>query len=217
MTRVFLNEKHFIITYFYNQLVPRIWHGTIHLQNGFSHPILKKPDLDPDDLHNYRTISNLLFLSKILERVVATRLHQHMSYHELYELLQSGFRARHGTQIALIKITNKVLITADSGHIKILILLDLSAAFDTISDTIHVTRLSDYLGLTITALSGFQFYQTNRKQKGCHHLKLQFHPSSSQPRCASRLCAWTPPLHHLHAPPWSDNLQTQSQLPLLCQ
>uniref|UniRef100_A0A671W597 Reverse transcriptase domain-containing protein n=1 Tax=Sparus aurata TaxID=8175 RepID=A0A671W597_SPAAU len=127
-------------------------------------PILKKPGLDPDDLHNYRPISNLHFLSKILERAVATQLQQHMSNHELYEPLQSGFRARHSTETALIKITNDLLIAADSGHISILILLDLSAAFDTISHTILLTHLSDYLGLTGTALSWFQSYLTNRKQ-----------------------------------------------------
>uniref|UniRef100_A0A671VP79 Reverse transcriptase domain-containing protein n=1 Tax=Sparus aurata TaxID=8175 RepID=A0A671VP79_SPAAU len=127
-------------------------------------PILKKPGLDPDDLHNYRPIFNLPFLSKILERAVAAQLQQHISNHELYEPLQSGFRARHSTETALIKITSDLLITADTGHISILILLDLSAAFDTISHTILLTRLSDYLGLTGTALSWFQSYLTNRKQ-----------------------------------------------------
>ena len=56
----------------------------------------------------------------------------------------------------------------------------------------------------------------NKQEKVCHHWRLQFHPSSSQPGCASRLCVWTPPLHYLHAPPWSDNSQTWSQLPFLC-
>ena len=66
--------------------------------------------------------------------------------------------------VGLIKITNDLLIAADSGHISILMLLDLSTAFDTISHTILLTRLSDYLGLTGTALSWFQSYLTNRKQ-----------------------------------------------------
>ena len=66
--------------------------------------------------------------SKILERAVATQFQQHMSNHELYEPLESGFRARHNTETALIKITNNLFITLDSGHISILILQDLSAA-----------------------------------------------------------------------------------------
>ena len=55
-------------------------------------------------------------------------------------------------------MTNDLLIAADSGHIGILILLDLSAAFKTISHTILLTRLSDYLGFTDTALSWFKSY-----------------------------------------------------------
>ena len=127
-------------------------------------PILKKPGLDRDDSNNYRPISNLPFLSKILERAVAAQLHQHMANHELYETFQSGFRPHHSTETTLIKITNDLLIAADSGHISILVLLDLSAAFDTVSHTILLTRLSDYLGLTGSALSWFQSYLTNRKQ-----------------------------------------------------
>ena len=87
-----------------------------------------------------------------------------MSNHELYEPLQSGFTARQSTETALIRITNDLLIAVDSGHISILILLDLSAALDTISHTNLLTRLSDYFGLTGKALSSFQSYLTNRKQ-----------------------------------------------------
>ena len=136
------------------QLIPRIF------KTALVTLILKKPGLDPDDLHSYRPISNLPFLSKILERAVAAQLQQHMSNHELCKPLQSGFRACHSMETALIKITNNLLITADSGHISILILLDLSAAFDTISHTILLTHLSDYLGLTGIALSWFQYYLT---------------------------------------------------------
>lgn len=63
-------------------------------------------------------------------RAVVTQLQQHMSNHKLYELLQSGFRIRHTSETAFIKITNDLLIAADADndHISILILLDLSAA-----------------------------------------------------------------------------------------
>ena len=81
------------------------------------------------------TTTNHPFLSKILERAVAAQLHQHMASHELYEPLQAGFRARHSTETALIKI-NDLLISANFDHISFLILLDHSAAFDTISHTI---------------------------------------------------------------------------------
>ncbi len=127
-------------------------------------PILKKSGLDPDDLSNFRPISNLPFLSKVLEKAVAAQLHQHLSDHELYEPLQSAYRAHHSTETALIKITNDLLITADSGKISILILLDLTAAFDTVSHKILLKRLSHHLGITGTALTWFQSYLSSRYQ-----------------------------------------------------
>ena len=127
-------------------------------------PTLKKPGLDPDDPNNYRPISNLPFLSKILERAVASQLQHHMAHHELFEPLQSGFRIHHSTETALIKITNDLLTAADNGLISILILLDLSAAFDTVSHSILLTRLAELIGLSGSALSWFQSYLANRQQ-----------------------------------------------------
>lgn len=127
-------------------------------------PTLKKPGLDPDDPSNHRPISNLPFLSKILERAVAVQLQQHMSHHELCEPFQSGFRPHHSTETALIKIMNDLFTAADNGLISLLILLDLSAAFDTVSHAILLNRLHEYLGLTDSALSWFQSYLSGRKQ-----------------------------------------------------
>ena len=91
---------------------------------------LKKPGLDPDDPNNYHPISNLPFLSKILERAVAAQLQHHVSHHKLFKLLQSRFRSIHSNKTDLIKITNDLLNAADDLF-TILFLLDLSAAFDT--------------------------------------------------------------------------------------
>ena len=126
-------------------------------------PILKKPGSDPNNFSNLRPISNLPFISKTLEKIVASQLHSHLSLHSLYEPFQSGFRPRHSTETALIKITNDLLIAADSGSFSILILLDLSAAFDTISHPILLSRLSS-IGLSHTPLSWFHSYLTGRTQ-----------------------------------------------------
>uniref|UniRef100_A0A671YR52 Reverse transcriptase domain-containing protein n=1 Tax=Sparus aurata TaxID=8175 RepID=A0A671YR52_SPAAU len=127
-------------------------------------PILKNPALDPDTISDFRPISNLPFLSKILERVVAAQIKTHLHSHELYEPFQSGFRPQHSTETALLKITNDLLLSADSGHLNILILLDLTAAFDTINHSILLSRLQTSLNITGSALSWLKSYLTDRHQ-----------------------------------------------------
>ncbi|XP_029957253.1 uncharacterized protein LOC115395750 [Salarias fasciatus] len=127
-------------------------------------PILKKPGLDPDNPANFRPISNLPFLSKVLERVIASQLQTHLSSNSLYEPFQSGFRSKHSTETALLKITNDLLLSSDSGHLNILILLELTAAFDTISHSILLSRLKSTLNITGSALSWFQSYLSDRQQ-----------------------------------------------------
>ena len=99
-------------------------------------PLLKKDDLDPEVLKNYRPVSNLSFLSKVLERVVAARLTNYMTINQLHEPMQSAYRACHSTETALVRVQNDILRTLDQGGAAILVLLDLSAAFDTIDHSI---------------------------------------------------------------------------------
>ena len=127
-------------------------------------PILKKPGLNPDNPNNFRPISNLPFLSKVLERAVASQLKHHLSANNLYETFQSGFRSNHSTETALLKMTNDLLLSSDAGNLNILILLDLSAAFDTINHSILLTRLETTFNITGTALSWFTSYLSDRNQ-----------------------------------------------------
>ncbi|XP_068561742.1 LOW QUALITY PROTEIN: uncharacterized protein [Cebidichthys violaceus] len=136
-------------------------------------PILKKPGLDPDIHNNYKPISNIPFLSKILERAVALQLKTHLSKqkhkqknldsNQLYEPFQSGFRSHHSTETALIKVTNDLLLS-DDHSLNILVLLDLSAAFDTINHFILLSHFKSSLHITGTALSWFKSYLSNREQ-----------------------------------------------------
>ncbi len=109
-------------------------------------PLIKKPQLDPKDLVNYRPISNLPFLSKILEKVVSSQLYSFLEKNDICEDFQSGFRPYHSTETALIRVTNDLLLS-DRGCISLLVLLDLSAAFDTIDHNILLNRLENLLAL----------------------------------------------------------------------
>ncbi len=93
-------------------------------------------------------------MSKILEKVVSAQLCSFLLLFlfDIYEEFQSGFRPRHCTETALVKITNDLLLALDKGCISLLVLLDLSAAFDTIDHVILIDRLQNYTGIQGQAL-----------------------------------------------------------------
>ena len=127
-------------------------------------PLLKKPSLDQNILKNYRPVSNLSFLSKILEKVILKQLFHYLNTHSLLSPNQSAYRPSHSTETALLRVTNDILTALDNGDVTILTLLDLSAAFDTIDHTLLFHILEHNYGITDTALSWFKSYLTNRTQ-----------------------------------------------------
>lgn len=127
-------------------------------------PLLKKHNLDPNNLSNYRPVSNLSFISKLLEKVALKQLNNHLSTNNLLHPFQSAYRANHSTETALVKILNDLLLASDNGKISLLTLLDLSAAFDTIDHSILLSRLEHTFGIQNSALSWFRSYLTDRFQ-----------------------------------------------------
>ena len=95
-------------------------------------PILKNPSLT-SEFSNLRPISNLQLISKLTEHAVFDQLQTHMLEHILYPLLQSTYRKLHSTMTALIKVQNDILMNMDRQQVTLLVLLDLSAVFDTIT------------------------------------------------------------------------------------
>ena len=127
-------------------------------------PLLKKICLDPELFKNFRPVSNLTFLSKLIELVVALRLHDHMKINNLYEEFQSSYRKFHSTETALTSVHDDILRHIDEKQCVILLLLDLSAAFDTIDHNILLSRLQSHLGVCDVALQWFKSYLSERKQ-----------------------------------------------------
>ena len=74
-----------------------------HLKHAIINPIIKKPSLDPNELKNYRPVSNIKFLSKVIEKHVVNNITNHMLEHGLGEPLQSAYRVAHSTETALVK------------------------------------------------------------------------------------------------------------------
>ena len=121
-------------------------------KNALVLPLLKKDGLEPI-FKNYRPVSNLQFVSKLAESAVAKQLHHHMVTNDLFPVLQSSCRKFHGTETALLKVKNEILLNMNKQHVTLLVLLDLSAAFDTIEYCTLLERLKSGFGIRGTALS----------------------------------------------------------------
>ena len=122
-------------------------------------PLLKKPGLDPNDLKNFRPVSNLPFISKILEKVVLTQLQKHLSENDLLEIKQSAYRKNHNTETALLSVVDGLLRNADDRLVSMLALLDLNAAFDTLDHPILLQWLETTFGISGTVLHWFASYE----------------------------------------------------------
>ena len=123
-------------------------------------PLLKGLDtlLDTEIFKNYRPVSNLQFVGKIIERVVNIRLEEHMNKNNLHSDHQYGYKTFHSTEFLLAKVVNDLLLSCDEKMATLVMLLDLSAAFDTIDPIKLLNILHDDFGVRGTALSWFKSF-----------------------------------------------------------
>ena len=127
-------------------------------------PLIKKPSLDREDMTNFRPISNLRFDSKLVERVAVRQLQTYLKDNGLQGNKQSAYREGCSTETALLRVCNDLLQTIDKGDEAVLVLLDFSAAFDTIDHHVLIARLEERYGIGDRALDWFASYLDNRKQ-----------------------------------------------------
>ena len=120
--------------------------------------------MDKEIFKNYRLISNLKFLGKAIERIVSNRISDHITIFSLSDQYQSAYKQYHATETALLPVNNDILTSLDNGKITALILLDLSAAFDTVDHSILISRLHDFLGVQDLALDWCKSYLSDRPQ-----------------------------------------------------
>ena len=121
-----------------------------------------------NDLNNYRPVSNLHFIAKILEKLVLSHVSSYLNSHNLYNTCQSAYHPGHSTDLFLSLIKD---------NISALALLDFSSAFDTIDHPILVHCLHTDFGLTDTVLQWFSSYLTDRT----HYVALSNHCSPFAP------------------------------------
>ena len=125
-------------------------------------PLLKKPGLDEESPASYRPISNLNTLSKILEKLFAARLKEHVRLSSNTNVFQSAYRQFHSTETALLRILNDFYTSIDGKKITILVSLDLSAAFDTLDHSTMLHRLEHTFGVSGPALLWISTYLAHR-------------------------------------------------------
>jgi len=124
-------------------------------------PIYKKDN--PEIFGNYRPVSVLPCLSKILERIVYNRAYDFLSKNEILFKKQYGFRTNHSTYMAVLDFVNEVSKAIDDDMYTIGIFMDLSKAFDTIDHGILLHKLYHY-GFRGVSNDWFSNYLHNRKQ-----------------------------------------------------
>ena len=137
-------------------------------------PIVKKRCIDHNFFNNYRPVSNLCFIVKILETLVLSHVYSYLNSNNLYNTCQSAYRPGHSTGTALLKVVNDLFLSLNKGNISVLALLDFSSAFDTIDHSILVHRLHTDFGFTDTVLQWFSSYLTDRT----HYVFLSNHCSA---------------------------------------
>ena len=127
-------------------------------------PLLKKPNLNPDDTASYRPISNLNTLSKILEKLALFRLQPFITSSDNFNLLQSAYRKHHSTETCLVKTLSDIYKSVDDGSSTLLVALDLSAAFDTVPHDILLLRLQRSFGVSDIVLDWIKSFLSCRTQ-----------------------------------------------------
>ena len=143
----------------------------VDMKHALVTPILKKRGLDLNSLANYRPISNLSLVSKTVERYVAYELRRHIDTNRFNDPFQSAYRPIHSTETALVRIHEDMTQSTDSRRGVLLVLLDLSAAFDILD---HI-RLRD-IGLSQTVFTWFKSYLAGRTNA------IKIRESTSAPR-----------------------------------
>ena len=143
-----------------------LWDGVFasEWKTSIIRPLLKKPNLDPIP-SNYHPVSNLSFLSKLLEKFAMDHVNEHCNLHKLLLDYQSAYRNGYSCETAIIRLVNDILWAMENQNVPAVMALDLSAAFDTVDHEILSSVLEHNFGLDDTMLNWFNSYLNCRSCK----------------------------------------------------
>ena len=128
-------------------------------------PLLKSDKLDPNNLKNFRPVSNLLFIGKLVERVVLKRLNEHLHKNDLNISNQSAYKKNYSTETVLIRLMNDLLVASEEKSATVVMMLDLSAAFDLVDHDLLLKILAKEIGIKGQALKWFGNFLKGRTHR----------------------------------------------------
>ena len=134
----------------------------VTLQQALVFPTIKNAHGDRDSLNNYRPVSNLPFISKLLEKVALEQITSYLDDHDLLNRHQSGYRVGHSCETLLLGMFEDLLRELDQGNVVALLLLDMSAAFDTVDHSKLLDVLHYRFGFGGTVLQWIESYLQSR-------------------------------------------------------
>ena len=127
-------------------------------------PLLKNIKLNSELENSYRPVANLLFFSKLIERLVHTQLNEHMKQYALHDDSQFGYKKYCSTETLLLSMLDEILKGFDENKSTVVIFLDLSAAFDTVDIDKLLEILCIEIGIDNLALKWIESFLRGRRQ-----------------------------------------------------
>ncbi len=167
-------------------------------------------------MKNYRPVSNLSFLAKVIERIVSSRIKDHMNNNDLQEKMQSAQKVHvaHSTETALLKEQTDILSYMDKGQGVFLILLDLSAAFGTVDHELLLSFLETHVGLQGPVLSLLKSYLKELTQ--CVSINCALSEMSELAFGVPQGSVLGPLLFSMYTLPLGSPISSWSRSPFLC-
>ena len=132
------------------------------LKLGTVRPVIKEKNSDTENYKNFRPVTNIPFLPKLIEKAANNQIQKYLKENDLYPPNQSAYREAHSCETAMFNIVNNIQKSVQEKKMVMLVLLDLSSAFDTIDQDILLFKLLHHFGIGGTVLEWLKTYLKGR-------------------------------------------------------